>query len=96
MKVMRCSECRKPLTEFTINGHRVLICTNWKCRLHHQHIVVHEKKISPSRQAWLVKRRARRMARYHLARSYGIGSRIALKLRDQTTVDIESLAGSKN
>jgi len=91
-----CSCCGQPLTEFNFNNHRVRMCTYWQCRLNHKHIVVHEKKISPSRQAWLVKRRERRMARYRLARSYGLGSRIALKLRDQTTVDIEELARSKN
>ena len=99
----KCSECRKPLAEFAINGHRVLVYTNWKCHLHRERqgvrkkatIVVPEKKISPSRQAWLKKRRAKRMARYQLARSHGFGSRIAVKLRDQTTVDIERL-GSKN
>ena len=99
----KCSECKKPLTEFTINGHRVLVCMNWECHLYRERqgvrkkapIVVPERKISPSRQAWLVRRRARRKARYQLARSFNIGSRIALKLRDRTTVDIESL-GSKN
>jgi len=95
MKVQRCSECGKPLTEFTFNGHRVHMCTYWPCRLYRERILVHEKKVSLSRQAWLVKRRAKRMARYHLARSHGFGSRIALKLRDQTTVDIERLV-SKN
>ena len=88
----KCSECRKPLTEFNINGHSVLVCMNWECRLYRER---QWNKISPSRQAWLKKRRAKRMARYQLARSHGFGSRIAVKLRDQTTVDIERL-GSKN
>jgi len=96
-----CSDCRSPLIkdEFVL-GFR-LMCDNHECPLFRegQGIELKEpvrratrKTLQPGYQRWLIKRQAQRQERYDYAKSLGIGSYRASKLRDRTRTDIEEFA----
>jgi hypothetical protein len=96
-----CSECGQGLIKDELALGFRLMCDNHDCPLFRESQGVEVKPVQrkrlpitsrPSYPKILERRRKTRQERYALARSLGIGTCMAWKLRDRTRTDIEEFA----